>query len=148
MATTRTALASNSELKHPGLQLGQKMVRGNEWERDFPFYLEQYALHLIRRYRSIGNKHGRIPEHNKHQIRECLRIFSEATQFEIAGIYVDHGFNLDSTDFNACYVAGVRGAASPPSYGVQLLIRFKKDDANLALITGTFGLSDYALKPA
>lgn len=144
MATPATKLGSDSHLKAPTFQIGQKIVPGEQWERDFPFYRQQYALHLIRKYREIqpriceynGMKPsgGRIPEGNKAQIRECLRVFSEAKSFEVAGIVFRHGFNLDSTDFNACYLAGVPGAASPPSYGIQLLIRFKKDNNNLALV--------------
>ena len=155
MATPATQLGERDDLKFPDLRIGQVVIPGNQWARDFPFYRKQYALHLIRAFRRLQpgiagilgmrKTGGRLPEGNKTAIQECLRVFSEATNFEVAGIYVEHGYNLDSADFNACYLSGVPGAASPPGYAVQLLIRFNKDGKSLALITGC-GVSAWNLK--
>ena len=156
MATPATPLANGKNLKCPDLKLGQRVIPGDKWMRDFPFYKKQYALYLIKKFREtqpslakyLGTQKtgGRLPPGIKKEIRECLKLFSEAIIFEVAGIFVTHGFNLDNSGFNACYLAGVRGAASPPTYGVQLLIRFKKDGNELALIVG-YGVNANSLKP-
>ncbi|MEY4432356.1 MAG: hypothetical protein RLZZ44_486 [Bacteroidota bacterium] len=145
MATPATALGCESQLKHPNLQIGQVVVPGEYWQRDFPFYLKEYALHLIRKFRRIKEK-GKLSEGIKAEIRKCLKIFAEAKQFEVAGIFVKYSYNLDHSGFNACYLAGVSGAASPPTFGVNLLIRFKNEnDQNLALIVG-YGVNHNSLK--
>lgn len=146
MATPSSKLGVHSDLKAPNFQIGQKIVPGEQWFRDLPFFLKEYALHLIKSYRESQRsifkytggkkKGGRIPEDNKKKIRECLEIFYLAKSFEVAGIVFDYGYNLDTCNFNACYLAGVPGAASPPHYGIQLLIRFTKDGQKLALVMG------------
>ena len=137
------------ELKTPNLTLGQKVVPGDNWDRDFPWYLKRYALYLIRQARRLisNSSKGKLNDHSKKQIRDCLQVFREATEFEVAGLTIQHGYNLDSTMFNACYLAGVLGAASPPHYGVQLVVRFERDGKRLALITGDISISDSSLKP-
>lgn len=141
-------MASNHELKTPDLHLGQKVTFGPQWGRDFPYYLKCYARHLIKRFRkSSRGRPGPLSDHHKKMIRDCLQVFKEAHEFEVAGLSVRFGFNLDSTQFNACYLAGVKGAASPPHYTVQLLIRFKRDGKNLALIVGGPGVSATSVTP-
>lgn len=129
-------LAVRHDLAVPEFKLGQKVVPGKNWERDFPYYHRQYARHLIKRQRSITKHSGRLQEWEKKEIRDCLGLFRKAKVFEVAGLVVKFGYNIDNTSFNACYLSGVAGAASPPSYGVQLVIRFRRGGNNLALIVG------------
>jgi len=136
MATPASPLGIDRELKAPNLKIGDKVIPSKPWSN---FFRKQYLRHLIREKRSVHflrRGTGRLPEFNKEQIRDCMAVFDQATEFEVAGLAVKDSLNLDDTRFNACYLAGVHGAASPPTYGVQLLIRFERDGNHLAMITG------------
>ena len=137
-------------LELPQLQLGQVVVPGEHWERDFPYFRKCFLRHLIRRMRNISfRRHGKFPEFNKEQIRDCMRVFDEAKEFEVAGLAIKYGYNVDTTSFNACYLGTNPGMSSGPTYGVQLLIRFERNGKRLAMITGDLNFSDHpwTLKP-
>jgi len=142
-------------LHKPDFQIGDVVVRGKSWNRDISFYRAQYALKLIKQSREVlkrlvrgGHQKPfvRLPPHTKKHIRDCVRRFSEAEEFIIAGVKIDSGPCVDICSYNACYVSGIPGACSPPEYKYQLLVKFKNDDGNnMALIT-SIGLSRFNLQ--
>lgn len=69
---------------------------------------------------------------------------SEAKEFEVAGIYVKFGHNLDYAGFNACYLSSGQ-CNSGPQYYVQLLVRYSDGKNSLAMINGV-GVSACSLR--
>ena len=145
------SLASDMGLQLPKFKVGDMVKPGTNWERDFPYYLKKYARHLIQRMRRMKSicpgrtPQGRIPDYNKAQIRDCLTVFREATEFQVAGIFVRHGHNVDYTKSNVCYLHDIEGCSSGPTYEIQLLIRFERDGKKLGLIVG-YGVGESSLR--
>jgi len=102
-------------------------------QSDFDFWCRQYLRHIVkfnRRIQNYGDKRNeKIRTHIKDRIRHSMEILrnSWGKEVEIAGIIAIDGFNVDSEQFNQCYVAGVAGASSPVSYHYQICIRWDQE---------------------
>jgi len=163
-----------SNYPQPKWQIGQKVI----WQpvkeckiydektikpSDFDFWCKQYLRHLIKFHRKIQNhslekaQHTKIRSHIKDRIRNSMEILKNAwgKEVEIAGIIATYGHNIDSDQFNQCYVAGVEGASSPIGYTYQICIRWEQENKEiyqnederrintLAMITGCGVGADY-----
>ena len=138
-------MGSIKSTPEPKFKIGQKVLIDYRHPSDKPFFERTYLRYLIRKDRKIHNrllkggyiKGSKLSDGCKNEIRECIKRLREATEVEIVGIVPWSMYNIDSVQFNECYVGGVSGASAPMEYHYQILIRFKNDKGNnIALITG------------
>ena len=143
------SIAVDQSLQLPIFKVGDMVKPGYDWKMNFAYYLKRYARYLIgvkRGMRTVPSK-GKLAPHIKGMIQDCLTTFCEATVFQVAGVYVQYGHNLDYTGSNVCYLRDILGCSSGPSYAVQLLVRFEREGKSLGLIVG-MGIGESSLRLA
>lgn len=130
----------------PNWQIGQKVIYCPR-EYDFLYWKKVYKFHLVKRDLETWNRIRKdqkkkttktLPLRLKARIEKIIGIFSDSfnNEVEIAGIIAESGFNVDTYGFNACYLAGVRGACGPTRRLYQICMYYKEGNNTCAIITG------------
>jgi hypothetical protein len=131
-----------TKLPTPKFEVGQKvqLVGDRKWWR------RKLLRHVIKHWR-LGKKTLSKTNKAKALVRECMKVFDEATTAEIAGIRPEYGHPIDYPEMNACYLADIPGASNGITFAYHLCFRYIRNGNNLAMVTGCAVASDADLAP-
>ncbi len=140
-------LGISAEFPKPIFGVGDRVVFRFQHLNNKAYYFRALLRHELKQVRRHTQEHP-LPEFNKDQVRQKLRMVMEAKSIEVAGIAPR--FNPCVGHFaNESYLPGIRGAASPVNFATFLSFRWQDEHGrNLAYIPELAIVSEFDLAPA